>query len=82
MSTAMALVAKRVGGALLPDNAQWTNRIEIKSETSSRLYTVATNKATGVIGCSCPGWRTRRHCKHLAVMAPLIAAAARTEGVR
>jgi hypothetical protein len=56
------------GGALLPDNDQWTNRIQIRSETSSRLYTVAQNKRTGEWACSCTGWKRWRHCKHLDVM--------------
>lgn len=51
--------------AALPDNDQWTNRFEIRSESSNRLYTIAQNKAKRHWGCSCPGWRTRRHCKHL-----------------
>jgi len=49
----------------LPDNDQWTNRFEIESESSDRIYIVAQNKNTGVWGCSCPAWRTRRYCKHL-----------------
>ena len=53
------------GAVRLPDNKQWTNRFEIKSESSDRVYTVAQNKAKGHWGCSCPSWRTRRTCKHL-----------------
>ena len=53
------------GAVRLPDNKQWTNRFEIKSETSDRVYTVAQNRAKGHWGCSCPSWRTRRTCKHL-----------------
>jgi hypothetical protein len=53
----------------LEDNAQWTNRFEIKSASSDRLYVVAQNKTTGEWGCSCPGWRVMRNgvrkCKHL-----------------
>lgn len=49
----------------LPDNDQWGNRFEIESESSDRIYIVAQNKSTGVWGCSCPAWRTRRYCKHL-----------------
>lgn len=51
--------------AVLPDNDQWQNRFEIKSETSNRIYIIAQNKAKKFIGCSCPAWRTRRSCKHL-----------------
>lgn len=52
----------------LPDNDQWTNRFEIESESSDRIYIVSQNKKTYEWGCSCPGWRTRRKCKHLAVL--------------
>ncbi len=49
----------------LPDNDQWQHRFTIKSESSDRLYTVSQNKTKKHWGCSCPGYRTRRHCKHL-----------------
>lgn len=53
---------------------QWGTRIEIKSETSSRIYIVSEKldgdgRATGTYGCSCPGWLSRRDCKHLRRMA-------------
>lgn len=47
---------------------QWVNRIEIKSATSSRVYVVAQRVSTGLWECSCPGWKSRRRCKHLAAM--------------
>lgn len=63
------VVIRRAGGMRLPDNGQWTNRFEIRSESSNRLYTIAQNKKTGQWGCSCPGYRRARHgvrkCKHL-----------------
>jgi len=62
---AAAELAIPPGTTRLPDNKQWTNRFEIRSETSDRVYTVAQNKAKGHWGCSCPAWRTRRKCKHL-----------------
>jgi hypothetical protein len=62
---ASAALALPRGAVRLPDNKQWTNRFEIKSESSDRVYTVAQNKAKGHWGCSCPSWRTRRTCKHL-----------------
>jgi hypothetical protein len=34
---------------------QWTDRIEIKSESSSRVYIVARRVSTGLWECSCPG---------------------------
>lgn len=49
----------------LADNAQWTNRFEITSESSDRVYVVSQNKDRRHWGCSCPAWRTRRACKHL-----------------
>jgi hypothetical protein len=63
-SSPTALTLPR-GAVKLPDNKQWTNRFEIKSESSGRVYIVAQNKAKGHWGCSCPSWRTRRTCKHL-----------------
>ena len=53
---------------VLPDNAQWKNRFEIHSESSSRVYIISQNIAKGHMGCSCPGWRTRRNCKHLTAL--------------
>lgn len=49
----------------LPDNEQWQNRVEIKSESSDNLYVVAQNKRTGKWGCNCPGYLRHRKCKHL-----------------
>jgi hypothetical protein len=46
----------------------WADRIEIKSESSSRIYVVARNVSTGAWGCSCPGWKSHRTCKHLKSM--------------
>lgn len=60
------------GLTVLEDNAQWKNRFEIESETSNRVYIVAQNKNSGDFGCSCPAWRTRRTCKHLNVIQPLL----------
>ena len=53
----------------LPDNAQWTNRFEIRSASSNRVYVVSQNKTHRHWGCSCPGWRTHRTCKHLKTLA-------------
>ena len=50
---------------MLPDNDQWENRFEIRSETSNRVYTVAQHKRGRYWGCSCPGWKAHRKCKHL-----------------
>jgi len=52
----------------LPDSDQWQFRFTIESETSNRLYTIAQHKKKKHWGCSCPGWRRNRHCKHLQAM--------------
>ncbi len=52
-------------GSHLPDNAQWEKRFEIHSSSSDRVYIVAQNKQKRHFGCSCPGYRRHRNCKHL-----------------
>ena len=49
----------------LPDTEQWQLRFSIESESSNRLYVIAQHKAKRHWGCSCPGWKRNRHCKHL-----------------
>jgi hypothetical protein len=56
------------GSIRLPDNDQWQHRFYIKSETSDRLYVIAQHKRKKYWGCSCPSYRTRRQCKHLAAI--------------
>jgi len=68
-STALARV---LGGDALPDSDQWRNRIEIRSETSSRVYVVAQRMSTGEWACSCLGWKRHRHCKHLSAIVPVL----------
>jgi hypothetical protein len=53
------------GAPRLPDKAPWCNRFEIRSETSDNVYVVAQNMSTGKWACSCKGWISNRHCKHL-----------------
>jgi hypothetical protein len=53
---------------LLPDTEQWQNRFTINSETSNRLYTIAQHKNKKHWGCSCPGWKRYRYCKHLTAL--------------
>lgn len=50
---------------LLPDNAQWENRFQIKSSSSNKLYTIAQNKQKRHWACDCMGWVRHRTCKHL-----------------
>jgi hypothetical protein len=52
----------------LPDNDQWQFRFTIKSKSSDRLYTIAQHKKNKYWGCSCPGWKSNKHCKHLTAM--------------
>lgn len=59
------VVHKPKGTVALPDNGQWMNRFEIKSESSGRIYVIAQHKTKLHFGCSCPAWRTKRKCKHL-----------------
>ena len=53
--------------AMLPENAQWKNRFEIRSESSDRVYVVAQRKTNAAWACSCPGYvfHGGRECKHL-----------------
>jgi len=65
------------GGRALEDNSQYTNRFEIASESSNRLYVVAQSKSTGEWSCSCPGWIIKRpgkerNCKHLRALMPIL----------
>jgi len=58
---------------ILPDNKSHTNRFEIQSETSDRIYIVAQAKSSGEWQCGCPGWIYHRKCKHLRSLAPVLA---------
>ena len=52
--------------ACLEDNVQWTNRFEINSSTSDKVYIIAQHKTSRHWGCGCPSWIYRgRDCKHL-----------------
>ena len=62
------LATYRVQGnelTFLPDNRSHTNRFEIGSSSSDRVYIVALRKTGSEWCCSCPGWIRYRHCKHL-----------------
>jgi hypothetical protein len=56
----------------LSPSTQWGVRVEIKSSSSDRVYVVAERlrhgRPTATYGCSCPGWRGYRDCKHLTGM--------------
>jgi len=64
MSNAIS-IRKPAGAVGLPDNDQWECRFEIRSESSNRVYIVSRNKKSKKWGCSCPGYLTKRKCKHL-----------------
>lgn len=71
-SQALMFVANQIGATLLPDNAQWKNRMNIRSSSSDKLYTVAQRKSDNSWGCDCMGWKARRTCKHLKTMLPAL----------
>lgn len=59
------VIRKPLGSITLPDNDQWMNRFEIRSETSNRIYIISQNKSKKHWGCSCMAWKRYRYCKHL-----------------
>jgi hypothetical protein len=67
MPTATAIVLKVniPEDRRLPDTNTHINRFQIKSESSNRLYTVAQNRSGLWWSCGCPGWISRKNCKHL-----------------
>jgi len=78
MTELQKYIARNTNLEILPDNGQYTNRFEIKSESSNRLYVIAQRKSDGVFCCSCPGWiRARnghsdRTCKHITSLQPML----------
>jgi hypothetical protein len=73
MTTATNLPTLRVpADACLADNKQWTNRFEIRSSSSGRVYRVAQHKTGRYWGCSCPsycyGRKGSKSCKHLSAL--------------
>jgi len=71
----IATVARQLGATLLEDTARHEYRMNIRSESSSRLYVVARQKSDKQWQCSCMGWIRHRNCKHLTAMVPLLTAA-------
>lgn len=72
-STALSTVISSAGGELLPATASHDIRFEVPSSDGSRAYVIArcakgVNK--GQFQCGCPGWITRRKCKHLSAIGP------------
>lgn len=70
----MIRFANKTGVEILPDNAVWTNRFNVRSSSSNRFYTVAQRKTDGIWGCDCMGWKRHRNCKHLTAMMPVLKA--------
>jgi hypothetical protein len=60
-----AIVVRPPDSLLLPDNAQYTNRFKIKSQSSGDYYIVAQHKTKRWWSCGCFGWIRNGHCKHL-----------------
>ena len=62
-------IARRVEGipehVRMPDNSAYTNRFQVRSESSGSLYTIAQSKSGRWWSCSCPSWIRRKRCKHL-----------------
>jgi hypothetical protein len=84
-NNALISYLKNQGLTVLPDLRGWTNRFEIKSQSSNRLYTVAQRESDGTFGCTCPGWIIQkrdkitgllkpRDCKHLRAIRPALEA--------
>lgn len=73
-STALTLAVQKIEGAeLLPPSDMYGIRFTIPNSDGSRSYVVAlcikgVNK--GRWACSCPGFITRRRCKHMTAMQP------------
>lgn len=65
MSLSVVKLIRSGGAVALADNDQYTNRFEIRSQTSNRKYIIAQHKTSRWWACSCPGWIRFRKCKHL-----------------
>jgi len=74
MTTALTVqsIAKSINGNLLPDNKTHRMRMEIRSESSNRIYIVSQRLSNSQYECSCPGWIRHRNCKHLTAMKPAL----------
>jgi hypothetical protein len=70
--TDLAVIARRCAAVVLDESKTHRHRLQIRSETSTRLYVVAQLKTSGQWQCSCPGWIRHRSCKHLNAMLPML----------
>lgn len=64
----MPMIHRPSNSELLPDNKAYTNRFEIRSESSDRVYVVAQSKSGRWWSCGCFGFIRHRHCKHLSAL--------------
>jgi hypothetical protein len=66
-------ILNEVSAKLLPDTATHKHRIEIRSETSNKIYIVSKrNTNVKQWECSCKGWIFHRHCKHINAMSGVL----------
>lgn len=73
--TSIQALANEFGVTLLDDNKTHTNRMEIMSANSDKVYIVSqakSGKNEGQWQCSCKGWIFHRTCKHLDAMMPAL----------
>lgn len=77
------MIANCLDATLLPDNAQRTSRLEIRSETNSRKCVVSRRSGRDrSLRCSYFGWKRHRSWKFLAAILPQIAATERAVNPR
>lgn len=69
---------KEMGVVRLSDTDTHRHRMDIRSESSDKIYRVSQRTSNGSMQweCSCLGWITRRKCKHLTAMMPVLEALA------
>lgn len=64
-------LAEAQGWVLLPDQDQYTNRIEFAG-SSGQKYMISFDSTLKEWRCNDTGWRRKHPCKHLQKMIPLI----------
>lgn len=72
--TSLATVARQHGWIIQPDTDTHINRLDVRSETSTRLYRISQTRRNGIWLCECLGFRNHRRCKHLEAVVPVIEA--------
>jgi hypothetical protein len=74
-------IFNNLGLETLPENDTWAHRFQIKSGTASRLYVIGKHRETGMWVCSCPGFRSHRHCKHMSAVSSTTSEVDRVDGI-